>query len=452
MPATQTTIQCPTCGTPQPALIEQLLDVGRDPGAKTRLLQGRLNFFQCPGCGFQGTLASPLVYHDPEKELLLTFVPAELRLSTIEQEKILGALTQQAVNSLPAEQRKGYLLRPQAVLTAQGLLERVLEADGITKQMLEEQRAKSRLVRELIDAEGDARLALIREQDARIDSDVLSLLGAIARSAAAQEDKAFAEKAQRARDAVLELSTAGKRSQARKEEMEIAARDLETLGRELNLDALVKLVAAAPSLDRVTALAALAWQVMDYAFFQRFTENLEKTAGAERERLTAIRDRALQEIERVQQAVQSEMNLTAGLLQTILQAPDLDAAVEQYLPECNDLFFAVLEANLETARKNKQENAVQKLEEVKSKFLAALENALPPELRLIRELLGQESDELAGKLLTERSAEVTADFVAALRATLKDLEASPQEPLAARMKKILELSEKQLALAKFTGK
>ncbi len=452
MPPFQTTIKCPSCGTPQPALVEQIIDVGRDPGSKTRLLQGRLNFFQCPGCGFQGTLASPLVYHDPLKELLLTFVPPELRLSPIEQEKILGGLTQQVVNALPPEQRKGYLLRPQAVLTAQGLMERVLEADGVTKAMLEEQRAKSKLVRDLVDAEPDARAALIKEQDARIDSDVLALLGAIARSAAGKEEKALAEKILKARDDVFRHSSAGKRMQTQREEMETAARDLEVLGKEFSLDALVKLVAAAPSLDRVTALAALAWQVMDYAFFQRFTETLEKTAGAERERLTAIRDRAVEEVQRVQQAMQSEMNLTAGVLQSILQAPDLDAAVEEHLPECNDLFFAVLEANLESARRNKQENAIQRLEEVKAKLLAALENSLPPELRFVRDLLGAENDEQAQKLLAERPAEVTDTFVAALRATVKDLESAPPEPLAERMKKLLELAEKQLALAKFTRK
>ncbi len=452
MPPFQTTIKCPSCGTPQPALVEQIIDVGSDPGSKTRLLQGRLNFFQCPGCGFQGTLASPIVYHDPLKELLLTFVPPELRLDPIEQEKILGGLTQQVVNSLPPELRKGYLLRPQAVLTAQGLIERVLEADGVTKQMLEEQRAKSKLVRELIDAEPDARAALIKEHDSRIDSDVLALIGAIARSASAQEDKAFAEKILRARDDVYRESSAGRRSQAQKEELEIAARDLEVLGKEFSLDALVKMVAAAPSLDRVTALAALAWQVMDYAFFQRFTENLEKTAGAERERLTAIRDRAVEEVGRVQQAVQSEMNVTAGLLQTILQAPDLDAAVEEHLPECNDLFFAVLEANLESARRNKQEKAVERLEDLKNRILAALEKSLPPELRFVRDLLGQEDDEKAARLLADRAAEVTENFVAALRATVKDLESTPQEPLAGRMKNLLELAEKQLSLAKFTGK
>jgi hypothetical protein len=452
MPPIQTTIKCPNCGAMQPAFLEQIIDVVRDPAAKARLLQGRLNFFQCPACGFQGALASPLVYHDPVKELLLTFIPPELRLSPIEQEQTLGGLIQQVVQSLPAEQRKGYLLRPQTSLTAQGLIERVLESDGITKEMLEQQRAKSKLVRDLVEADAEARLTLIREQDKLIDADVLALLNAIVRSASGKEDKAFAEKVLAARDDVYKHSTAGKRSQAQKEELEAAAKDLEALGKDFSLEAMVKLVASAPSLDRVTALTALAWQVLDYSFFQRFTENLERASGTERERLTAIRDRALEEVGRVQAAVQSEMNLTTGVLQTILQAPDLDAAIQEYLPECNDLFFAILEANLESARRNKQETAFQRLEEVKAKILAALEKSLPAELRFIRDLLAQEQDEGAEKMLAERAAEITGNFVEALKATVKDLEASPQEPLAGRMKKLLAAAEKQLALAKFTAK
>jgi hypothetical protein len=452
MPPFSTTIKCPNCSTPQPAAIEQIIDVAQDPAAKTRLLQGQLNFFVCPSCGFQGTLSTPLVYHDPVKELLLTFVPPEAPLTAMEQEKALGTLIQQVMQSLPAEQRKGYLLRPQAVLTAQGLIERILEADGITKEMLEQQRAKSRLVRELIEAEGDARRELIAKQDKRIDADVLALISVIARSASAQKDEAFAKQALAAREDVLHQSTAGKRSLAQQEEMDHAARDLQGLGKEFNIDSLVRLVAAAPSLDRVTALAALAWQAMDYSFFQRFTENLEKASGTERERLTAIRDRALLEVQRVQQAVQSEMNLTAGVLQSILQAPDLDAAVEQYLPECNDLFFAILEANLETARREKQEENAKRLEEVKAKILAALEKSLPPELRLLRELLDKETDEQAEALLSERAAEITEVFVSALKHTVEDLEAGPEDPRGKRMKRLLELAEKQFAMAKFAGK
>jgi hypothetical protein len=452
MPPIQTTINCPSCGTPQAAVIEQVIDAARDPGSKTRFLQGRLNFFQCPQCGFQGALATPIVYHDPVKELLLTYLPTDLRLSSIEQEKVLGGLIQQVVQSLPAELRKGYLLRPQAALTLQGLMERVLEADGITREMLEEQRAKSKLVKDIIDADAAARLALIQEQDRRIDADVLALLSAIARSAAAQGDAAFAEKAAAAREAVLKNSTAGKRSQAQKEELEIAARDLEALGTKFNLDALVTLVASAPSLDRVTALSALAWQLMDYGFFQRLTERVEVGAGSEKERLTAIRDRALEEIQRIQQAVQSEMNATVGVLQSILQAPDLDRAIEEYLPDANDVFFGVLEANLESARRNQQEELVKRLEAVKEKILAALEKSLPPELKLVRDLLSQENDEQAEKMLADRAGEVTDQFVAALKATAADLEAGSPGAPAERMKKILALAEKQLALARFTAK
>jgi hypothetical protein len=191
---------------------------------------------------------------------------------------------------------------------------------------------------------------------------------------------------------------------------------------------------------------------MDYVFFQRFTETLDKAAGTERERLTAIRDRALEEVGRIQQAMQSEMTFINGILQTVIQAPDLDAAIEEYLPEFNDLFFAVLEANLENERRHKNEKTAERLLETKSKIAAALEKSLPPELRLVRDLLGKENDGQAEALLAERAAEVTENFVAALRTTVQDLENTPQEPLAQRMKKILALAEKQLALAKFTAK
>jgi hypothetical protein len=191
---------------------------------------------------------------------------------------------------------------------------------------------------------------------------------------------------------------------------------------------------------------------MDYGFFQKLTERVERAAGSERERLGSIRDRALVEIQRIQQAVQSEMNQTVGVLQSILQAPDLDRAIEEYLPELNDVFFAVLEANLESARRNKQETAIQRLEEVKTKILAALDQSLPPELRLIRDLLGQETDEQAERMLADHAGEINDNFVATLKAAVADLEANSPGAPAERMKKLLAQAEKQAALARFTAK
>ncbi|NWF65545.1 MAG: hypothetical protein HXY38_14710 [Chloroflexi bacterium] len=72
---TQTQIACPRCKQMITANVEQLFDVTADSQAKQRLLSGQVNHARCPYCGYQGRLATPVVYHDNEKELLLTFFP-----------------------------------------------------------------------------------------------------------------------------------------------------------------------------------------------------------------------------------------------------------------------------------------------------------------------------------------------------------------------------------------
>jgi hypothetical protein len=94
----KTRISCPNCRQPVAADIDQLFDVGQDPTSKQRLLSGSFNSIQCQVCGYQGNAATPIVYHDPSKELLLTFVPPELNLPMSEQERMLGSLINQVVN------------------------------------------------------------------------------------------------------------------------------------------------------------------------------------------------------------------------------------------------------------------------------------------------------------------------------------------------------------------
>src|SRR5574342_1385549 len=76
----QTQIACPNCRQMIKANVEQLFDVTQDPQAKQRLLGGGSNMARCPYCGYQGRLATPIVYHDNEKELLLSFFPPELNV------------------------------------------------------------------------------------------------------------------------------------------------------------------------------------------------------------------------------------------------------------------------------------------------------------------------------------------------------------------------------------
>ena len=84
----QPVINCPNCGAPFQPKIDQVLDVGQDPSAKNRLVSGQATAAMCPNCGFANEIATPIVYHDPSKELLLINVPMELGMSQDEQETI----------------------------------------------------------------------------------------------------------------------------------------------------------------------------------------------------------------------------------------------------------------------------------------------------------------------------------------------------------------------------
>src|SRR5512146_803625 len=150
--------------------IEQLYDVGADPAAKQRLLSGAANFIQCPNCGYQGNLATPIVYHDPDKELLLTYFPPELGLPVNEQERLVGPLITQAVNRLPNEKRKAYLFRPQTMLTLQSMIEKVLEGEGITREMMDASQQRLNLVQRLMSASSaDVRQEIVRQESRLID-------------------------------------------------------------------------------------------------------------------------------------------------------------------------------------------------------------------------------------------------------------------------------------------
>ena len=58
----KTLVNCPNCKQPIQADIQQLFDVGQDPSAKQSLLSGAYNIVNCPHCGYQGNIATPIVY------------------------------------------------------------------------------------------------------------------------------------------------------------------------------------------------------------------------------------------------------------------------------------------------------------------------------------------------------------------------------------------------------
>ena len=155
VPSIPVSVNCPKCGKSFIVQVKSVIDVGQEPELKEAFLRGRVNYAECPECGTGGMLSSALVYHDPAKELLITYVPTELGLSSDDREKYVGSLVSAVMNGLPPEERKGYFLQPKTALSLEGLFDTILEADGISKEELEQQRARLSLIGQLLAAVDD---------------------------------------------------------------------------------------------------------------------------------------------------------------------------------------------------------------------------------------------------------------------------------------------------------
>jgi CpXC protein len=407
MPTTR--INCPNCRQPISADIEQLFDVAQDPSAKQRLLSGATNMARCPHCGYQGVIATPMVYHDPSKELLLTFFPPELNLRMDEQERMIGPLINKVVNNLPQEQRKGYLLRPQAVLTMQGMIERVLEADGITREMIQSQQKRLNLIQRLVGMSEEAVEQAAKDDDALIDAEFFSILNRLVESSMMAGDEASARALASLQRKLIPLTTAGRKIEAQNKEVQEAIHDLQELGEDLTREKLLDMLIDASSDVRMSVLASLSRPALDYEFFQLLTERIEEAKGSGRERLIQLRERLLEMTREIDRQIESRMEQSREFLNQLLKQEDIPAATEQNLGAIDDAFLQVLNSEMASARQKGDLEKIQKLGQVVQVIQQA--STPPPEIELIENLLEEEDEEARQEWLEANRDKVTPEFV-----------------------------------------
>jgi len=70
-------IVCPRCDSKNIAEVWQSLNAQVDPDAKTRLLRGEINVFQCKLCGFSSAYPAEMLYHDMENRYYVQLVPIQ---------------------------------------------------------------------------------------------------------------------------------------------------------------------------------------------------------------------------------------------------------------------------------------------------------------------------------------------------------------------------------------
>lgn len=432
-----TSINCPNCRQRIVADVDQLFDVEPDPTAKQKLLSGAFNIIQCPHCGFNGNLATPIVYHDHEKELLLTYVPAEVNLPRDEQERVIGTIINQVVSQLPQEQRKGYLLQPQSFLTMQSMVERILEADGITHEMIEAQQQRLNLLQRLLDVSDDSLADVAEQEDDLLDAEFFLLLNSLLEASMLGNDQESAQRLGDLQQKLMPITTFGQQVQEQTKEVEAAVESLREAGEELTREKLLDLVITAPNETRLNALVSLARPGMDYEFFSMLSDRIDRARGDGRTRLIELREHLLEMTQAVDQQMEARANQAQQLLNSLLQAENIEEAMLQSLPAIDEFFIHELDAVLEMARKEGDLEKSAKLKRMQDILEQA--SAAPPGVELIQNLVDAPDDEERRKLIVANQDEITPEFLETLSNIVAQVDASDDQGLAARVKDVYKL-------------
>jgi hypothetical protein len=401
---------CPRCRQPIIADVEQLFDLNVDPQAKQKLLTGAVNVARCQSCGYEGPLSTPIVYHDPEKELLLTYFPSELGVPLNEQEKTLGPLVMQVTNRLPNEKKKAYLLQPKSMFTYQTLMETILAADGITKEMLDDQQKKINLLQRLITTSPETRVEIIKQESALIDESFFMLLARYLEAAAAQGNKKLLDTLTEVQNALVENTEIGQKIKLQSAEMEAALKDLQEASKDgLTREKLLDLLINAPTDIRLSTIVSYTRSGMDYSFFQLLSDKIEQSQGDEKEELTELRKKLLEMTEAIDKRLDEELIRARKLLETILSSGDIEKAIEENLDQIDEFFNQALKTAFEDARQRGDLERSAKINQV----ILAVEKASapPPEVALIEKFLAANDEAELNSLVEANAAAITPEFL-----------------------------------------
>lgn len=442
-----TTISCPACNQPFSAIVEQILDTNIDPTVKERLLSGRVNSIVCPHCGYRGMVGTPLFYHDAPKQLAVFYIPMELGIEPNEREKIIGSMTNDIMRRLPEEAPKGYLLQPKSALTFQGLIEQILEADGITSDMLDIERRKVELIEQLVDASAEDRARLLSENQDLFDVGFFDMLAGTAQMASQTGDARASIRLLNVRTHLIENTEAGQEVKAREAAIAEANQELQALGDDITREAFVDLLlGAADNPIKMEALAALGRPLLDYTTFQLLTEQIEKTESEE-DRQTAIivRDKLLAINAEYEQQARALVQRATDTLHMLMRSSDIEIAISNNLNRIDDMFLRVLQASLDDARQSGNIELSVKLKQIRDVVFGLIQSAAPPEIQLINDLLSAESDDKSRELLHSRQSEITENLLAMIQDLTEQLRKAGNEPAAQRLEILLREAQQMLS-------
>jgi hypothetical protein len=300
----------------------------------------------------------------------------ELNLPQEQREQLIGSLTRTLMSSIPAEARKGYLFNPQTMISFEGLIERILEVDGVPAEVLQQQRQQSQLLNRLLTATDLELKPLVETHDEEIDERFFQMLAALidaARRAGRQDE---AQRLLLLRNKLLPLASWSR-------EAGLTAQILDA--QEARIDLVERFLAADE--EQWPTLAQEHDKELDYLFFQLLSAMAQGVPEDMGQRMLKLRDRMLelssagQQVKAGQdalQGLQSEAEAAGGLtremlLERLLQA-ESDAAVEALAtaggPAIDYSFFILMADKIDAAAKAGDQVEAQRISQLREKLVS----------------------------------------------------------------------------------
>lgn len=403
------------------SMTAQVLDVGREPELKSALLSGRLQ-----------NLTAPFLYHDPDKQLALVLMPMEIGATDMEQQRIIGQMTQNVMRGLPQDTPKAYLLQPRMFFTFQSLVEAILEADGISKESLKAQQEKADLLRDFLrQGSVDAVRELIRKSDDKIDAQMFDLLSASIDANSGAGRETVMQNLMGLQQLMVEESTFGKVIGAR---MAVLESFQKTPTRENLLDQL----STAPDIETRESLIAMGRSLLDYAFFQQLTSRIDATSDvASKNKLTGLRKEIQDVRDKVDQASRAAMQEKVQLIQEIVSSKDPIQTAREHEEEIDDMLVAVIQSNAQEAQKRGDKNTLEALQAVYNIAMQIMGERQPPEVQLVNALLQAEFPTETEKMLEEIKDQVDTRLITVMSQLADQLSQNDRTDTAARLTEIM---------------
>jgi hypothetical protein len=437
-PVMPTRVNCPQCKKPFMVELHTVVDVGQEPELKEALLRGEINSATCPECGAGGMLSTPILYHDPAKELLISYVPAELGMKLDQQEKFIGGLVKAVMDSLLPEQRKAYFFQPKTAMTMEGMFDTILEADGVSREALAAQRARLRIMNSLIKVIDDEKTfaEMVAEHRQELDYEFLLLVSNLIDANEQDGNAEAVTTLQELRDRVMKL-------------VDITAP--QQVSESTTNEELVKLLEESSESEAWRSTVALNRPRLDYGFFQALTGMIDAAqAGgdaARADQLSKLREKLLEEIEAQENMLRSVEDQAVLFIMDLCEAQDLSAMLLENRKRLTDLtlntvarYRAVAQASGNTAR-------AAKLQLILEKALDTLESDLPPEARLINRLMRAEYPDGTNRTLEESRGLLNDALLATVDKYIENLRKTNKNKLADHLQNVrAQMAAKQMIL------